>query len=254
LALAAALVFQGLSARGEPLPQPPPRPPEFGTRPEQPLSLKGETQPAERLEAKPERPPEAAQTGQTGCIGALMAMPGNRIRPAAQDQLPRDPACRIDEPVLVKGLAVRSKAATVTLTPPPTLSCAMAKAVGEWLDVAVQPLTRGYFERDLVALQVGGGQECRRRNRAATGRLSEHATGAALDIFALRVEPAGNAPSDIRITKPDGVLQERFLAAIRQSACGAFATALGPGADAAHADHLHVDIQDRRSRASRFCQ
>jgi hypothetical protein len=31
-------------------------------------------------------------------------------------------------------------------------------------------------------------------------------------------------------------------------------TVLGPGADAAHANHLHVDIQQRRAKSSRFCQ
>ncbi|WP_368886561.1 extensin family protein [Klebsiella pneumoniae] len=41
---------------------------------------------------------------------------------------------------------------------------------------------------------------------------------------------------------------------MRQSACGAFATALGPGSDAAHYNHLHVDTQERRSAASKFCQ
>ena len=49
-------------------------------------------------------------------------------------------------------------------------------------------------------------------------------------------------------------IQSRFVDAARQSACGAFMTVLGPGADAAHANHLHVDIQQRRAKSSRFCQ
>jgi hypothetical protein len=59
---------------------------------------------------------------------------------------------------------------------------------------------------------------------------------------------------EVVVEKPQGLAQNRFLDAVRQSACGAFMTTLGPGSDAAHANHLHVDIQERRSRASRFCQ
>lgn len=233
---------------------PPPRPAELGA-PEKPRHERIDpsqpepqrSQPAQELGAAPREP------GAAGCIDALMAVQGNRIRPAPPEQLPRDQACRIKEAVVVEALAVRSSSGTVALVPPPTLSCAMAKAVSGWLDIAVQPLARGQFEKDLLALQVGGGQECRRRNRASAGPFSEHATGEALDIFAFRLEP-GAGSSEIRVAKPDGLPQERFLAATRQSACGAFMTALGPGSDAAHADHLHVDIQERRSPASRFCQ
>jgi len=129
----------------------------------------------------------------------------------------------------------------------------MARTLADWLDRSLQPLARGHFERDLVALRVGGGQECRRRNRAATGPVSEHATGQALDIFAIKLGTGGDAV-EVVVEKPQGLAQNRFLDAVRQSACGAFMTTLGPGSDAAHANHLHVDIQERRSRASRFCQ
>ncbi len=142
---------------------------------------------------------------------------------------------------------------TVTLEPPPLLACAMAAALADWLERSVQPLARGYFDEDLKSLQVGGGQECRRRNRASAGPVSEHAAGKALDIFAFTVKREG-APISTSVEKPDGLIQTRFLEAARQSACGAFMTVLGPGSDAAHANHLHVDIQQRRSQAARFCQ
>lgn len=156
---------------------------------------------------------------------------------------------------MVKALALRTTGAAgvVPFTPPVTLSCAMVKAVSEWLEDSVQPLARGHFSSDLTALRVGGGHECRRRNRASAGPVSEHATGKALDIFAFRLGE-GKAAVDISVEKPAGLDQNRFLTAVRQSACGAFMTALGPGSDAAHANHLHVDIQERRTRASRFCQ
>nr|WP_197064417.1 extensin family protein [Methylobacterium sp. ZNC0032] len=196
-----------------------------------------------------------APAGPSPCLSALAAIPGNRVAPAPPVLQHSDPACRITDPVRVEALAIRGVGggATVSFEPPPLLSCAMARKLADWLDRSVQPLARGYFERDLTALRVGGGHECRRRNRATAGPVSEHATGRALDIFAFRLGNGGTA-SQVVVETPSGLVKNRFLDAVRQSACGAFMTTLGPGSDAAHANHLHVDIQERRSRASRFCQ
>lgn len=191
--------------------------------------------------------------------------------PAAQDA-----ACTVVEPVVVEAMTVRldgGGARRIALQPPVTLSCATATVVAQWLDASVAPLALGHFARELTALKVGGGHECRRRNRSANGPQSEHATGSALDIFAFVLgagtadagkpnagKPEGSkaeaakADGTVVVAKPEGSTHERFLAAVRQSACGAFATSLGPGSDAAHADHLHVDIRMRRAAASRFCQ
>lgn len=191
----------------------------------------------------------------SGCIDALRAIAGNRLRaPEATAVSGSEPACRVTEPVVVEALAVRGPEGplSVAFEPPVVLSCSMAKAVAAWLDTSLQPLARGYFGRDVAGLAVGGGYECRRRNRASAGPLSEHASGKALDIFGFAFAGDGVAP--LRVEKPAGLLQNRFLEAVRLSACGAFATSIGPGADAAHANHLHLDIQERRSATTRFCQ
>lgn len=143
---------------------------------------------------------------------------------------------------------------SIKLVPPPTLSCDMARALSVWFDSALAPLARGALERELASLRVGGGHECRRRNRQAQTPMSEHATGRALDIFAFQLGEERQGKLEVSVEKPEGLVQTRFLDAVRQSACGAFMTALGPGSDAAHANHLHVDIQQRRTNSSRFCQ
>lgn len=232
--------------------RPPPRPPEL--RPSVPETPGNTTEPPAAVPA----PPNAGSTApsvQASCLSALAAIPGNRVTLAAPAPQDADPACRVNEPVRVEALAIRGSggAKAVSFEPPPLLSCAMARTLADWLDRSVQPLARGHFERDLVSLRVGGGHECRRRNRATAGPVSEHATGQALDIFAFKLG-GGVDPSQIVVEKPGGLAQSRFLDAVRQAACGAFMTTLGPGSDAAHANHLHVDIQERRSRASRFCQ
>jgi hypothetical protein len=185
----------------------------------------------------------------------MASIPGNRVEPAVSEVSKADPACRVDDPVRLHSLALRGSASgqTVSFEPAPLVSCAMASAIADWLDTSVQPLARGYLANSLTGMRVGGGQECRRRNRASAGPISEHATGQALDIFAFKLAEGGKSEM-IMVEKPSGLVQNRFLDAVRQSACGAFMTVLGPGSDAAHANHLHVDIQARRSHTSRFCQ
>lgn len=238
--------------------RPPPRPPEL--RPPMPDGA-GKTEPRNAAPSPAAAPgpakADSAETpaGQSSCLSALAAITGNKVKPAVPAGPDNDPACRISDPVRVEALAIRGSggAAAVSFEPPPLLSCAMARTLADWLDRSVQPLARGHFDRDLAGLRVGGGHECRRRNRASAGPVSEHATGQALDIFAFKLGNGDNA-SQVVVEKPSGLAQNRFLDAVRQSACGAFMTTLGPGSDAAHANHLHVDIQERRSRASRFCQ
>jgi hypothetical protein len=205
--------------------------------------------------AATDAPGEASSSGSDAvCLAALIAVHGSDVR-VAKVEPGLDAACVVVEPVVVEALTfgAESDRRRIVLQPPVTLSCAMATSVAQWLETSVQPLAKGYFTRDLTALRVGGGHECRRRNRATSGPLSEHSTGRALDIFAF-VLGDGKGDGNVVVEKPDGVRQRSFLSAIRQSACGAFMTSLGPGSDAAHANHLHVDTQPRRAASSRFCQ
>lgn len=201
--------------------------------------------------AEPQGPPIEAAPAKPGCFEALVARHGDGVR-REDSRESKSASCRVVEPVRVSHFAIKAGEGMrrLALEPPVLLSCEMATAAGHWLETGVQPLTRGYFSKDLGTLRVGGGHECRNRNRATSGKLSEHATGRALDIFAF--VPEGG--ETVLVEKPGNLVASRFIEAIRQSACGAFMTALGPGSDAAHANHLHVDIQQRRSGASRFCQ
>lgn len=222
---------------------PPPRPASL----QKPVSAPLAMSPADR-------PIVAVQD--SACMRMLAGVAGNRIRPAPSAAKPEAEGCRVDDPVVVEALAVRTAdgPGQVKLQPPPTVSCELARAVSLWLDTSLQPLARGAFGRELTALRVGGGHECRRRNRQTQGQLSEHATGKALDIFAFQLGEEKQGGLAVSVEKPSGLEQTRFLDGVRQSACGAFMTVLGPGADAAHANHLHVDIQQRRAASSRFCQ
>jgi len=139
----------------------------------------------------------------------------------------------------------------VRLGAQPVLACRFASPFGHWLGDLVAPMVAGSLNTELKGVQTGPGFACRNRNRAETGKLSAHAEGLAIDIAGfelangstLRVKPEGEAAPD-----PP-------LAAIRKAACGWFTTLLGPGSDAAHADHLHVDGQQHGSSDRyRICQ
>jgi len=232
----------------------PPRRPVESSRPSKPQPAPVPTPPV----AAPEPQPAAASRGRENpgidgaCLAALQALYGSGIRkPDAKAPAPGNAACQVAEPVVVASLKLA--ASTIAFEPPVTLSCEMATRAAAWLNGSIRPLTRGSFDCDLVGLRVGGGHECRLRNRASTGPISEHATARALDIFAFMLSgpPEGAVVS---VEKPENDTQRQYLSAVRQSGCGAFSTTLGPGADAAHANHLHLDIQSRRSPATRFCQ
>jgi len=146
--------------------------------------------------------------------------------------------CAIPLPVRLRSLAIGAD--EIQFTGEPTLDCRLAERLADWIGNVVEPLARHHLGAGLAAIETGPGYVCRNRNNEAAGKLSEHAKGNALDIaaFALRdgrrvaVRPADQlAPAEAT-----------FLAAARATACGYFLTVLGPGSDAAHAEHLHVDL------------
>lgn len=95
-----------------------------------------------------------------------------------------------------------------------------------------------------MAVTVVDAYSCRNRNRATAGKLSEHARGNAIDISAFHAGDGGTLAVLAGWKDPrDGPRLRRLHAA----ACGPFGTVLGPEANALHADHLHLDVERRRS-------
>lgn len=64
----------------------------------------------------------------------------------------------------------------------------------------------------------------------------------------------GQGPAlTIGALKPEDGLASAFQDAIRASACLDFTTVLGPGSNASHDNHLHLDII-ARSKGYRLCE
>ncbi|UVF17797.1 extensin family protein [Microvirga terrae] len=236
------LMAQGAAAQPLP-PLPPPRPVETPSPAPSPAP-RPEPSPAPTAGAPP-APPAADD-----CLAGLKAA-GFEIEPAEPPQVSND-LCRIETPVRLKAVPVPTKPETaVRLANQPILACRFAGPFGHWIGALVAPLVAGIKGSDMKAVQTGPGFECRNRNRAATGKLSAHAQGLAIDIAGFELANG----TTLRIKPEADAAPDPALAALRTAACGWFTTILGPGSDEAHHDHLHVDIEQHGSSDRyRICQ
>lgn len=125
----------------------------------------------------------------------------------------------------------------------PAVTCPVAAAMELWRRESVVPAARTILGSDLARIEHLGAFSCRRMYGGADGPWSEHATANAIDIAAFVLEDGRR----ISVLKDwDGTGEEAaFLRAARDGACNSFATVLSPDYNAAHADHFHLD-QDNR--------
>jgi hypothetical protein len=199
-----------------------------------------------------ERPdPTRLGTFKNDCTARLHSKHILSERPAAIPAQPF-PACKITEPVTlisVKGPAHSGK--SVTFPDRPLLSCEMAEQFAIFAVESAAPLALSTHKSSIVSVATGPGYECRPRNRQPGAKISSHGQGNAIDIATIKLEDG----RVISVEKPDGEETVKFLKALRFAACAAFSTVLGPGADAAHANHIHIDLEPRgKTGDSKFCQ
>jgi hypothetical protein len=152
------------------------------------------------------------------------------------------------------GPARRPPVATVvpaTLTPPATLACPIVSALDRWVSDGVQPAAMRWFGEPVTEIKQISAYSCRGMVGAGGSGISEHAFGNALDIAAF-------ALSDGRwITVQNGwhgtPEEQGFLRDVHLAACNHFSTVLAPGYNAAHYNHIHVDLM-RRASGDRPCR
>lgn len=150
--------------------------------------------------------------------------------------------CSLPWPISVKRFGK-----DIEVEPPVLVNCAIAETGARFLQDVVQPKAREALGTSITGIANGSGYVCRPRN--GTQKLSEHALGNAFDIMAFKLED-GRA-LEVKATDDDAV--SKFFDAVRKAACGPFKTVLGPGADADHANHFHLDLEQRRNGGT-FCQ
>ena len=154
--------------------------------------------------------------------------------------------CVVEHPVVVE--AVDTRNGLLSLPGHPVLDCRFAAAFADWLSEVVSPVAASLLGSPVDEVVTGPGHQCRNR---AGGRLSEHAIGNAVDVSGFRLVGGRRITID-QMAQAEGANLE-FLNAISASACGYFTTVLGPGSDAAHSDHLHLDLALRSIPQFRIC-
>ena len=125
----------------------------------------------------------------------------------------------------------------------PAVTCPVAAALELWRRDSVAPAARNILGSDLARIEHLGAFSCRRMYGGSDGPWSEHATANAIDIAGFVLED-GTRISLLKDWDGDGP-KARFLRAVRDGACGSFATVLSPDYNAAHANHFHLDQDDR---------
>ena len=156
--------------------------------------------------------------------------------PSSQRELPKL------GPMGVPNITGSVKAA---VTPAATLACPMVSALDQWVIEAVQPAALKWFRQPVVEIKQISAYSCRGMVGNSSSHISEHAFGNALDV-------AGFTFADGRklLVKNgwNGTPEETgFLHDVQMAACERFSTVLAPGYNAAHYDHIHLDLMRRDS-------
>ena len=140
----------------------------------------------------------------------------------------------------IKG-SVQLFTADVPITAVRAIRCPMARAVALWVRNDVQRAARDVLGSRIIRIDSMGAYSCRNIVGNGSGKLSQHATGNAIDIGAFILADGR------RISVKEGwnstdADQRQFLRAVRAGACSRFVTVLSPDYNAAHHDHLHFDL------------
>lgn len=124
------------------------------------------------------------------------------------------------------------------------VACPLADTFAGWARYGVDRAAQQILGSELVKIETMGSYSC--RNVAGSARRSAHATASAIDVsgFVLadgrRITVAGDwADKSPKV--------QRFFATIHTSACKRFGTVLGPAYNAAHRDHLHLELSSRQT-------
>ena len=174
------------------------------------------------------------------CLAEGLVAASDTIRPVAIEGYG---ACGMTQPFKVSALAN----GFVAVKPEATLACPVIPQLQAWLTETIQPAAMRWFNQPVIELTQMSSYSCRPRNGQAGNKVSEHAFGNALDIGSFKL--ADGHVITVKGAWSGGTAEERgFLREVEGGACSRFTTVLGPGSNAFHYDHFHVDLARRQSR------
>lgn len=192
------------------------------------------------------------------CLRDLARM---NVRFKPLDPFKTDKGCGMSDGVELQSIG------SVTLKPAAKLNCGYAKRLATWVSGDLSQTVARTTGGQLTAIRHYSAYRCSFRSK---GRLSEHASGNALDLAAIEttnavslnvekdwgdhldwaaMQPMEMAPKSQRpslaIDAPSDATasaKRQVWYAVTKSACKAFKLVLTPHSNKAHANHLHIDM------------
>lgn len=120
-------------------------------------------------------------------------------------------------------------------------SCAAAAAMAMWERDVLEPAALKRFGQRVARIELAGpAYSCRAIAGRDDGRMSEHARANAVDISGFVLEDGRKV--SVEAGWRGATDEQGFLRDLRDGACGVFQVVLSPDYNAAHRDHLHVDM------------
>lgn len=254
----------------EPRPtEPPSTEPPSTEPPETEPVPKPASKPEPEPEAQPPSPPQPAAPDETGTEPpAEPVPPPPTISPESEaelnlcktaltelgagfapiERIDDGDGCGIDKPIRLERILPG-----VALAPAADLRCETALQLARFVKQSLIPLASAGLPDmgPLTSVNHASAYVCRKRNGASTGKISEHARGNGIDIGSLSF---GRIVLPMRIVPAEGpTLDDAFQRAMNATACLYFSTVLSPGSDAAHQDHMHLDVL-ARTGGYRYCR
>ena len=151
----------------------------------------------------------------------------------------------------MRGPQVTGAIQPAAVTPAATLSCPIVSALDRWVNEGVQPAAFRWFGAQVVEIKQISAYSCRQMNGGGGHGVSEHAFGNALDVAGFIL--ADGRKISVQYGWQGSPEEQGFLHDVQLSACDMFTTVLAPGYNAAHYNHIHVDLM-RRASGRRPCR
>jgi hypothetical protein len=190
----------------------------------------------------PHSQPDAACRAALASLGMNFAMPPTPVNSGL---------CTVADPVKLTSFSIGGE--SIAFPDGPVLNCSFAVRFGEWLKAEGVPIVKRTTGSAFEAFYTGPGYQCRGRNGDGTAKISEHGYGNAVDITFFKLKDGRTFQVKDALDPMSPAYQT--LADIRASGCKHFTTVLGPGSNAAHADHFHFDMgKHGKSGTFRICE
>ena len=146
-----------------------------------------------------------------------------------------DTGCSVETPV-------RVSKADIDWSPPATMACGFASRLREFIHETAEPLARADLGDNIRAMRNMGAFSCRRI--ASRDRMSEHASGLAIDIAGFELGSGGYV--SVEHDWHGGNAKARFLHDFARAACKRFSVVLTPDYNRDHRNHIHIDAGPQR--------